>query len=157
MTDDDGIPQDVLVATLAEGRDQAPRQSPGMLGIRVINWRTLDDADAPEIWTDLRDWVIWFTHRYNLASRKIPPCWFKHGALVEELSALHTAWLVSFDSLDAGFGPIGWHERLAVALPRLATWYNGECHNGHTELPQTGDDGVPTEWADWIGRSHAEA
>ncbi|MEN2739668.1 hypothetical protein ABCS02_17895 [Microbacterium sp. X-17] len=155
MTDDDGIPQDVLVATLAEGWDQAPRQSPGMLGIRVINWRTLGNADAPEVWTDLREWVVWFTHRYNLASRKIPPCWFKHGALVEELSALHTAWLVSYDSLDAGYGPIGWHERLAVAIPRLASWYNGECHNGHTELPQTGDDAVPTEWADWIGRSHA--
>ena len=71
MTDD--IPLDDLVASLAEGwEDQAPRQSPGMLGIRVINWRTLDYADAPEVWTDLREWVVWFTHRYNLASRKIP-------------------------------------------------------------------------------------
>ena len=126
-----------------------------MLGIRVINWRTLEDEDAPQVWTDLRSWVVWFTHRYNIAPRKIPPCWFKHGALVEELSALHTAWLVSYDSLDAGYGPIGWHERLAVALPRLATWYNGECHNGHTELLQTGDDTIPTEWADWIRQSHA--
>lgn len=156
MTDD--IPLDDLVATLAEGwENRASRQSPGMLGIRVINWRTLEDEDAPQVWTDLRDWVIWFTHRYNIASRKIPPCWFKHGALVEELSGLHTAWLVSYDSLDAGYGPIGWHERLAVAIPRLATWYNGECHNGHTELPQACDDAVPVEWADWIRKSHAHS
>ena len=155
MTDD--IPLDDLVASLAEGwEDQAPRQSPGMLGIRVINWRTLEDEDAPEVWTDLRDWVVWFTHRYNIATRKIPPCWFKHGALVEELSALHTAWLVSYDSLDVGYGPIGWHERLAVAIPRLATWYNGECHNGHTELPQTGDEVVPGEWTNWIRQTHAQ-
>ncbi|MGO4535185.1 hypothetical protein [Leifsonia sp. 2MCAF36] len=156
MTDD--IPLDDLVASLAEEwEDQPPRQSPGMLGIRAINWRTLEDGDAPPVWTDLQDWVAWFTHRYNIATRKIPPCWFKHGALVEELSALHTAWLVSYDSLDAGYGPIGWHERLAVAIPRLATWYNGECHNGHTELPQTGDDAVPAEWADWIRQSHANS
>lgn len=156
MTDD--IPLDDLVASLAEGwEDRAPRQSPGMLGIRVINWRTLEDEDAPQVWTDLHSWVVWFTHRYNIASRKIPPCWFKHGALVEELSALHTAWLVSYDGLDAGYGPIGWHERLAVAIPRLATWYNGECHNGHTEIPQTSDDAVPAAWADWIRHSHAHA
>ena len=156
MTDD--IPLDDLVASLADGwADQAPRQSPGMLGIRVINWRTLEDEDAPQVWTDLREWVVWFTHRYNIATRKIPPCWYKHGALVEELSALHVAWLVSYDSLDAGYGPIGWHERLAVAIPRLATWYNGECHNEHTELPQTGDDALPAEWADWIRQSHAHS
>jgi hypothetical protein len=154
VTDD--IPLDELVASLSERwEDQATRQSPGMLGIHVINWRTLDDTDAPSVWTDLRDWVTWFTHRYNLPARKIPPCWYKHGALVEELSALRTAWLVSYDSLDAGYGPIGWHERLAVALPRLATWYNGECHNGHTELPQAVDDATPTEWAPWIDESHA--
>ncbi|MGO4594848.1 hypothetical protein AB4Z18_13620 [Leifsonia sp. 2TAF2] len=152
----DDTPLDDLVASLAEEwKDQAPRQSPGMLGIRVINWRSLEDEHAPQVWTDLRDWVVWFTHRYNIATRKIPPCWFKHGALVEELSALYTAWLVSYDSLDAGYGPVGWHERLAVAIPRLATWYNGECHNSHTELSQTGDDAVPAEWADWIRQSHA--
>ena len=42
MSDD--IPLDDLAASLADGwDDQAPRQSPGMLGIRVINWRTLED------------------------------------------------------------------------------------------------------------------
>lgn len=154
MTDD--IPLDDLVATLAEGwEDQAPRQTPGMLGIRVINWRTLEDEDAPQVWTDLRNWVVWFTHRYNIASRKIPLCWFRHGALVEELSALHIAWLVSYDGLDAGYGPIGFHERLAVAIPRLASWYNGECQNGHTELLRTGNDAVTDEWADWISQTHA--
>ncbi|GAA1448977.1 hypothetical protein [Leifsonia poae] len=153
MTDD--IPLDDLVASLPETWDEAPRRTPGMLGITVINWRTLEDADAAQVWTELRDWVTWFTHRYNLPIRKIPPCWYKHGALVEELSALHTAWLVSYDSLDAGYGPIGWHERLAVAIPRLAGWYNGECHNGHTELPQNGADAAPTGWVDWISQSHA--
>ena len=145
-----------LLDSLPEGWDrQETRRSSGMLGVAVVNWRTLEDGDAPQAWTDLRYWVTWFTRRYNLPARKIPPCWYQHGALVEELSALHTAWLVSFDALDAGYGPIGWQERLAAALPRLASWYNGECHNGHTELPRVGDTGIPDGWTDWIRTSHA--
>jgi len=153
----DETPIEDLLDSLPDGWDeQLPRRSPGMLGVSVVNWRTLEDADAPETWTALGEWVTWFTRRYNLPARKIPPCWFKHGALVEELSALHTAWLVSYDSLDAGYGPIGWHERLAAAIPRLATWYSGECHNEHTELPQTGARLAPaSDWADWIQRAHS--
>ena len=148
-------PIEQLLDSLPEGWDaQAPRRSSGMLGVTVVNWRTLADSDASQVWTELGDWVSWFVRRYNLPARKIPPCWFKHGALVEELSALHTAWLVSYDSLDAGYGPIGWHERLAVAIPRLAGWYNGEGHNGHTELPSS-TDAESHDWADWISRSHA--
>jgi len=148
-------PIEELLDSLPEGWDDpSSRRSPGMLGVAVVNWRTLPDSEAPQVWTDLGAWVSWFIHRYNLPARKIPPCWFKHGALVEELSALHTAWLVSYDSLDAGFGPIGWHERLAVAIPRLATWYNGECHNGHTELPNSAEAVAPG-WRDWITQSHA--
>ncbi|WP_426518781.1 hypothetical protein ACPPVQ_03780 [Diaminobutyricibacter sp. McL0618] len=155
MSGDETPIEDLLDSLPDNWGDQVPRRSPGMLGITVVNWRTLERADALQAWTDLGEWVAWFTRRYNLPARKIPPCWYKHGPLVEELSALHTAWLVSYDSLDAGYGPIGWHERLAAATPRLAGWYNGECHNGHTELPQSGDDMIPGDWADWIHESHA--
>lgn len=149
-------PIEELLDSLPEGWDkQEPRRSPGMLGVTVVNWRALEDVEAPHVWTDLRQWVVWFTLRYDLPPRKIPPCWYRHGPLVEELSALHTAWLVSYDALDAGYGPIGWHERLAAALPRLAGWYNGECHNGHTELPHGIDTTTPADWADWIRTSHA--
>lgn len=153
----ESIPLEQLVASFHEGwEEQQGHRNPGMLGVTVVNWRTLESERAPEVWNDLGDWVDWFTNRYRLPARKIPPCWYRHGALVEELSALHTAWLVSFDRLDAGYGPIGFHERLAVALPRLASWYAGECHDGHTELPHVGagaSDG--REWSEWIKDSHA--
>jgi len=152
----DETPFEELLQSLPPGWEgTASRREPGMLGITVINWRTLEDAKAPEVWTELGEWVAWFVRRYRLPARKIPPCWYRHGALVEELSALHTAWLVSFDSLDAGYGPIGFHERLAVALPRMASWYSGECHDGHMELPHAVESASPQEWADWIGVSHA--
>ena len=148
-----------LLDSLPEGWEQESRERlSGMLGVTIVNWRTLDDDTAPEIWDRLADWVDWFTDRYQIPQRRIPACWYRHPALVEELSALHTAWTVSYDTVDAGYGPIGWHERLAAALPRLATWYNGECHDGHTRphtIPQPGHGANP-EWDEWRLKSHSD-
>ena len=150
-------PIENLLETLPDEWDhEAADRDTGMLGVTVVNWRTLNDQDAPPAWKQLGDWVDWFTRRYNIPARKIPPCWYQHGPLVEELSALHTAWLVSFDTMDAGYGPIGWHERLAAALPRITTWYNGECHNGHTRPLQTDQNASidKVTWNDWTRQSH---
>ena len=86
----------------------------------------------------------------------VPDCWWKHGAIVEELSALHSAWLASFDETDSGYGPIGWHERWAVAKDRLRKAYAGGCRDGHKDQPTrvmppiVGD----IEWDDWAKASH---
>jgi hypothetical protein len=156
MIDETPIEQ-LLDSLPADWESNSGTRDGGMLGVSIVNWRTLDNGAAPETWTRLRDWVDWFTHRYRIPGRKIPACWYRHGPLVEELSALHTAWLVSFDAMDAGYGPIGWHERLAAALPRLATWYNGECHNGHTQLDNTPQAGPPdaATWNEWIREPHS--
>src|SRR5690606_6906044 len=76
------------------------------IGARIINWRTLTDNDAADAWGPLREWVEWMTTRYNIPLSVIPDCWWKHGALVEELSALHIAHQAAFDDSDSGFGPI---------------------------------------------------
>ena len=76
---------------------------------------------------------------------------------MEELCALHTAWLVSFDPTDAGYGPIGWHERLTVSIQRISAWYHGQCAETHQErigakrLPADSDTG----WLAWTRTSHA--
>lgn len=92
----------------------------------LVDWRTRSDADARATCRSLRDWVEWFSVRYRIPMSVVPACWYRHGHLVEELSALHTAHTAAFDSLDAGLGPIGWHERLDLALPRLRHAYYGD-------------------------------
>jgi hypothetical protein len=127
-------------------------------GSLPVNWRTLRDEDAPQVWEQLQEWVRWFCTRYAIPDATIPVCWWRHGSLSEELSALRTAWLVSFDETDVGYGPIGWHERLAVALPRLRHWYHGECSAGHQVVARsrTWSDATADEsWQQWIGNSHA--
>ena len=58
-----------------------------------------------------------------------PDCWWRHGGLVEELSALHTSWVAAYDTVDAGYGPIGWLERFQTAIERwrTGTHYRGSC------------------------------
>lgn len=113
------------------------------IGGHAVNWRTITDEDAAGEWMLLRAWVEWFTTRYNIPLSTIPNCWWRHDGLVEELSALHTAWVASFDESDAGLGPIGWHERLAIARGRWREVYTGGCSQTHR------DDTVRT-WTDVI-------
>jgi len=127
------------------------------LGAEIVNWRRLDDQDAPRAWQRLREWVEWFTVRYDIPLSTIPDCWWKHPALLEELSALHTAHDAAFDTSDAGFGPIGWHERLAAALPRLGRAYAGGCTRGHsTHKPRSWENVTDEqEWTAWTIEAHA--
>lgn len=127
------------------------------IGGLVTNWRELPDADAPERWQTLRSWVEWMTVRYNVPVSVVPDCWWRHGRLVEELSALHTAHIAAFDPSDAGFGPIGWHERLAIALPRLSHAYGGGCSNGHRPTKPRSWTNATNEqdWTSWTSLAHA--
>lgn len=101
-----------------------------MVGAVVVNWRDISDEDRPEACRELAEWVQgWLVPRYGIPRKQVPDCWFDHPALVEELSALHTAWLIAFDGADAGYGPIGWHERFALARTREA--FRERCADEH--------------------------
>jgi hypothetical protein len=132
---------------------EIPAASP----VSGVDWRTLTDADARAAWDALREWVEWFTVRYNISESMVPTCWYKHGNLVDELSALHTAHLVAFDPSDTGFGPIRWHEQLSEALPRLRKAYYAQCSRGHDSFkPRPWTNVVDEqEWEGWVSRAHA--
>jgi len=103
-----------------------------MVSPAIVNWREIADEDRAEACRALAEWVQdWLVPRYALTRKVIPDCWYRHSAMVEELSALHTAWLVAFDETDAGYGPIGWHERFALARTREA--FREKCPEGHRD------------------------
>ena len=124
----------------------------------VVNWRELEDARAPEVWTDLRGWVEWFTLRYQISTSVVPNCWWKHGRLVEELSALRSAHAALFSTEDSGLGPIGWHERLTLALQRIKEASSGlGCTSGHVSKKSVRDWSAvddTKEWEAWITQGH---
>lgn len=67
------------------------------------SWRDLDRRGTAELWAELLDWVDWLRHRYQLGSR-VPACWYRHDAVVEELTALMAAHTAAYwcdpDSTD---------------------------------------------------------
>jgi len=159
-------PITAFAGVTASDPEPPPESSPGEqtrdgssepIAAEIINWRYLSDYDAERVWEELREWVEWFTSRYYVPPSTVPTCWWKHGQLVEELSALHTAHVVCFDDADTGLGPIGWHERLAIALPRLTRAYGGGCSNGHQDTKPRSWAGTTDEraWTAWTTQAHA--
>lgn len=126
-------------------------------GTPPVDWRSLSGDEAREAWIALREWVEWFTVRYNVPVSVVPACWWRHGALVEELSALHVFHQTAYDENDTGYGPIGWHERLVQAQGRLQRAGSG-CSSGHFELRPRSWVGQTdeAEWDAWIDQAHAE-
>jgi hypothetical protein len=88
----------------------------------AVCWRWLTADAAAEEWRALRDWVDWLVGRYSIDHRVVPPCWYRHGVLVEELSALHTLWQVCFRRDASASDPVSFHEHLALGLARLREW-----------------------------------
>jgi hypothetical protein len=90
------------------------------------NWRSLSPSDLEAMWKRLWPWVEWLRTRYEL-SEAIPPCWYRHGAMVEELTALFAAWKAAYEDRRArAEAPLTWHEKLdhwrppaGVESPRL--------------------------------------
>jgi len=84
-------------------------------------WAALDPAQTAEALRDLTAWVDWLRERYRLDHRTIPGCWPEHGDLIEELSALHTAWQNAYTTGARPEAPLDWHTNFAHCQTRLTT------------------------------------
>jgi hypothetical protein len=107
-----------------------------------VCWKILDHDAAAREWAAMAEWVRWLATRYTLAPRTIPPCWYRHGALIEELSALRTGWLAAFAPDAPGSAPLDWHTMFAATRNRLdETVSRGGC---------TKDDHRDDQIATWL-------
>lgn len=96
-----------------------------------VCWPVLTASESQEQLDALTDWTRWLADRYALDHRTVPPCWSRHGALLEELSALRTAWLTAYAVTSAGDAPLDWHAHFAAARQRLADWVSRTgCRSG---------------------------
>jgi hypothetical protein len=84
-----------------------------------VCWKGLDHGSAIRAQCTLDEWVRWLAVRYTLAPRTIPPCWYRHGILVEELSALRTGWLAAFEPSAPGSMALDWHAMFWATRQRL--------------------------------------
>jgi hypothetical protein len=108
-TDTAGLIEDRLDALL--GRAAGP-----------VMWDVLSPEGAAEQWRMLRAWVSWFRTRFGFDHRVVPPCWYRHDALVELLSALRDHWRAAYDPLNSPTAASEWHRVLVQLEPRLREW-----------------------------------
>lgn len=132
--------------------------SDASVGTRAIRWRDLPPELASVEWATLREWVEWVTARFDVPVTLIPTCWWRHPALVEELSALHVAWRTAYDKQDTGLGPIMWLERWHASKARLREAYPGSCTNGHKDSKRRSWEGTTDQddWNAWANHAHGD-
>jgi len=119
---------------------------------RPIDWRRLTHDQAASTWAALDTWVRWLVTRYALDHRDVPPCWYAHGDLVEELTALMTAHQAAFDRTGAATGPLDWHQTLATTRTRLQLWAaRTGCRHREHRTP------TPPAWAAPDAADYADA
>jgi hypothetical protein len=102
-------------------------------------WHSLTRREAADAWKALTSFVDWLVDRYHLEDT-LPGCWYRHGALVDELDALRATWIAAY--LNPNGLPTdaaAWLELLARALTRIRDWDRYGCaagtHHDDTALP----------------------
>ena len=104
-----------------------PTESPMFAGSSTfphipVCWPRLSRQQQAEKLMNLSAWLNWLKARYGLDHRTLPDCWQEHGALIEELSALATAWTTAYSSKADGYTPLHWHTDFALTRRRLTDW-----------------------------------
>jgi hypothetical protein len=86
------------------------------------HWPTLPAWDAANSWAELRDWVEDLVDRFSLDTRAVPPCWYRHNAHVEALSALQDYERMAFHPTAAASGAVDFLHALRDVEHRLTEW-----------------------------------
>ncbi|SFF74855.1 hypothetical protein SAMN05216251_12731 [Actinacidiphila alni] len=111
-----------------------------------VLWADLEDDEHAVLWPQFVHWVIRTADTYELTTDQLPrQCWWLHGAVVEELTALWTGHQSAYAGTDdAGSAPYLWQDALARAIERIGRIWLGTCRNGQHKQrhrqPWSGDD-----------------
>ena len=105
----------------------------------VVCWDDLPPDAYTNTLAELADWIGWLRSTYRIPATVLPPCWFTHPALREDIGHLWTGWLLTRHP-DAGVGMIGldWDQRREAAINRLreATAITGCTATRHQTEPE---------------------
>ncbi|MFD4243702.1 hypothetical protein ACFWP3_19205 [Streptomyces sp. NPDC058525] len=99
-----------------------------------VVWHRIEDEEVrAALWGEFTSWVIRMADTYELTTEQLPhACWWQHGSVVAELTALWTGWESSYgNEEDAAARPYLWHDAWSRAVERVSRMWLGECTNGY--------------------------
>jgi hypothetical protein len=133
-----GAPSVLSQPFTSQTSSSGPSPSPAAAHV----WHTLTCTEAARAWTTLSCWVDWLVERYQL-TETLPACWYRHGAMIDELDALRAAWTGAYlDPTARPPDPALWHQLLANTLIRVRGWDRYGCVSGthHDDVASATDD-----------------
>lgn len=141
----------LLEPLLSRSRGTATAASPGPPAAAGVSplpqsdpahvWAELSTTEAAGAWEVLADWVDWLVERYGL-EETLPGCWYRHGAMVDELDSLRAAWAAAYlDPAARATDAAYWLDLLERALERVRVWDRYGCAAGthHADVACAGD------------------
>lgn len=107
------------------------------------SWRYATGEARGELWEIINDFVYWINHRYfvDMRSKQILPCWYLHGAIVEELTGLWAAWWdASYNAKKPNTKMAEYHRRYFWPTMEQIWVLSSECHkkNQHSIAATSG-------------------
>ncbi len=136
---------------------ERPSSSPEQQAPAPWNLKDGTEKQQRKILSQLFDWIGWYNKTYpGVEEHVIPPCWFRHSAVIQELLAVFVAWQAAYCGLEEpDDAPAYWHERILhptiarLSSDKAAGW--GNCLGDHRE-PHPPDAGEPDrkEFHAWL-------
>lgn len=87
---------DAVISAVEELQTASEDNSGQEKGPRPVGWsfKHVTGDQRQQLWAEVSDFVQWINTRYfpDKPHEAIASCWFEHGAVVEELTALWAAW-----------------------------------------------------------------
>ncbi|MCZ1012274.1 hypothetical protein [Streptomyces lydicus] len=98
-----------------------------------VLWHKVPEEQREALWGEFTAWVIRMADLYELTTEQLPhACWWEHGGLVAELTALWTGWESAYNNEeDAAAGPYLWQDAWSRGVERIGRMWLGECTNGY--------------------------
>lgn len=132
--------------------DVASKNHPDGLGKR---YRDLSAEERPVVMADLREFVYWLTSTWELDKNVIPPCWYRHAELVEELYAMRISEQNAYETGNPNPAPgFSLMPYIAAMISRIRTqsahWNRcvmDKAHSAGAWQPLAYDE---SDWASWL-------
>lgn len=114
--------------------------APGEPALPEWSWVGLDPGVRAERLRELHQWVSWLVDTYEVPTGQLPDCWYRHGSMTADLTALRAGWTAAYLDPEAEPDrPSRWHDTLERTLRRIRDWDRHGCgrSGSHTEQTDT--------------------
>lgn len=119
-------------------------------------WTAMEPDERRERLARLEEWIAWLVEEYELRN-DILPCWYRHSAALNRLTALYVSWVriyVETSEQQRDLSQVEWHDALDRTIGKLeyplACRDNGVHTEPHTAPPTWNTD---AEFRMWLGTS----